>query len=1118
MTSVAQIVRGIIDDLSDGVSDLVLIVVIMAEQNAPVPEPLPNASSIVNQTANTLANIARELAKTDYVDFAEIVKEINEASAEVEVGTQTMEKAMSALQSNGDRKTGWNGLVDACRVMSGNTIKLLQIVYGADLKRLQLTADDVLNSIDGVVKPSNLRDKGNQQKFVDDMGTVVTGAVRLAELIDKKADDCDDGFGRDKLRNIAKELMDLVREVTQAGNEALANPDANSGLFEQKLKELQDKIRRAKRAVYDAETTPPSVAKLQGLGPLIKAIKSVEDLNKDGRKGPGYERAKKAVVDDLSPIIRQLKIGPKKDRIDGDRVEQSLADLLKNLRKSGPGVDKDVEDSTKWLLDALNNLRKKQEGGSASKDDLDEFNNALGNLKKLLTGMVNRPQDKEQMASDQFKDSLGLIKRAAKDGDTDKVPQHLRNGVNNAKNFANQLRENAKNDPHNAPRMNQTAENIEMNLPFLVNKSKAALGSGLKDGDDLNDMLAALRRLQRATAMNDPNADRDLNDHWQKILDAIRKAREGLDKGNKQDQEDGLRNLRDALAGLRRCGDRLAENHPNRREIDEPMHNIRNMLDKYGDLIRAAGNGDKSARQDLDKIPPELNIQYQRLDNATKNSALRPIQAVCDAINKVQGSVDAGNQETFTPNAKELFTSVQDLGNHIDTLPTPTKNKLREHNEKLTPLMKTYIQTARESMKNPEDSNLVEAANNAAERLRVPLYEMKKIIDQDGKDRDVEAAGAEVKRCLAELKDALASGDKDRIREALENLRNAMDRYNNMANDHTEKVEDPHKKRALGDALKDVRNSNMDIRALNDPNDKNRMKEVADSTNDAIENFLTTVRNDNADDIIRGAAIANNLVASLANQNLDELDLSDLLGTADSLSALLRGLMGDPNMTQETARKLGTNANDVSATARAARELDEVLARIDRREKRFAPEASIKPVELPPVDLTIVSAPDSAFKKFDLKSVTKIEDIISGIAYEIHEKAKALSGEADSVAMALARLGDAAREGNKTELLKASKEAALHLAALCKKFQELANSIPGNTPQERRIKDQLLRSAQGLRDMATQLKILCAVKAASIEDNKDNDGALTTIVRNLGTMMLSGLDAMAISKISLAKK
>lgn len=45
-------------------------------------------------------------------------------------------------------------------------------------------------------------------------------------------------------------------------------------------------------------------------------------------------------------------------------------------------------------------------------------------------------------------------------------------------------------------------------------------------------------------------------------------------------------------------------------------------------------------------------------------------------------------------------------------------------------------------------------------------------------------------------------GDKDRIREALENLRNAMDRYNNLAGDRTEKTEDPHKKRALENALK----------------------------------------------------------------------------------------------------------------------------------------------------------------------------------------------------------------------------------------------------------------------------------------------------------------------------
>jgi hypothetical protein len=87
-----------------------------------------------------------------------------------------------------------------------------------------------LNSINGVVKPSNLRDKNAQQKFVDDMGAVVTGAVKLAELLDKKADDCELKGARDGLKRLAKELMDLVKEVTDAGNEALSNPDGNSPL------------------------------------------------------------------------------------------------------------------------------------------------------------------------------------------------------------------------------------------------------------------------------------------------------------------------------------------------------------------------------------------------------------------------------------------------------------------------------------------------------------------------------------------------------------------------------------------------------------------------------------------------------------------------------------------------------------------------------------------------------------------------------------------------------------------------------------------------------------------------------------------------------------------------
>jgi hypothetical protein len=136
------------------------------------------------------------------------------------------------------------------------------------------------------------------------------------------------------------------------------------------------------------------------------------------------------VSDTLGPILRPLKLGTRKDRTDGDRIERSLQDLLAGLRRAGGPVEREVDDATKYLLDALNNLRKRQEaGGSPSKDDLEEFQKALGNLKKLLTGIVPKKEDKEQLASEQFKDSLNLIKKAAKDGDTDKVPLHLRNAV-----------------------------------------------------------------------------------------------------------------------------------------------------------------------------------------------------------------------------------------------------------------------------------------------------------------------------------------------------------------------------------------------------------------------------------------------------------------------------------------------------------------------------------------------------------------------------------------------------------------------------------------------------------------------------------------------------------------
>jgi len=64
------------------------------------------------------------------------------------------------------------------------------------------------------------------------------------------------------------------------------------------------------------------------------------------------------------------------------------------------------------LVDALENLKKKAgSGGRPSDEDLAEFQKALGDLKKMGNFGANKPEDKEQMAYEQLKDSLGYLKK-----------------------------------------------------------------------------------------------------------------------------------------------------------------------------------------------------------------------------------------------------------------------------------------------------------------------------------------------------------------------------------------------------------------------------------------------------------------------------------------------------------------------------------------------------------------------------------------------------------------------------------------------------------------------------------------------------------------------------------
>lgn len=56
-------------------------------------------------------------------------------SLEVRASSAALLQAVNFLKTNSDKNRGWAGLLDACRTISGDTVYILQLVYGAELQK-----------------------------------------------------------------------------------------------------------------------------------------------------------------------------------------------------------------------------------------------------------------------------------------------------------------------------------------------------------------------------------------------------------------------------------------------------------------------------------------------------------------------------------------------------------------------------------------------------------------------------------------------------------------------------------------------------------------------------------------------------------------------------------------------------------------------------------------------------------------------------------------------------------------------------------------------------------------------------------------------------------------------
>jgi len=322
----------------------------------------------------------------------------------------------------------------------------------------------------------------------------------------------------------------------------------------------------------------------------------------------------------------------------------------------------------------------------------------------------------------------------------------------------------------------------------------------------------------------------------------------------------------------------------------------------------------------------------------------------------------------------------------------------------------------------------------------------------------------------------------------------------------SENVQDPKKKKLLAVEAQELRELAGDVRRL-DPSKAQEVRHILDQIPARIDDFNETLRNTEADDLRKAAAKVNNFLATLGGIDENDMDLGDLLSTASILRDLMRGLIGD---TTTVARQIGSNDKDLSAAAKAALELDQLINRLESGER---PIRKQNPSSAGGSGAGYSNrSNEDLFENISMKNAKTFDQVLAAVAKEMHEAAQGMSEEADNLAIELAKLAKAARGGSKQEMLVAAKAAAAYINAFSKQIETLASKIPGRNFAERKEQDNLLRYRLTLSNYATQLKILSSVKAASIEESRDTDATLKTLTMNLGDVIGASLRSMVTTR------
>ncbi|KAL6061862.1 Ras GTPase [Balamuthia mandrillaris] len=319
VTSVSAIVSQITATLSESVSELTLLVVQKKEENAEVSPELPTAVQAVCRAADTLVQVADQLADAEYVEYTAIFNEMKEATAQVSSASSRLFASVQTLNSSNssNRQDGWQSLSDSCGLIAKKTIRLLEIVYGAEIKRTLTVAANAVRAL------RDLSDRmeeveADPQAFADAAGEaagqVNQVAAYLEEVYQSVATSPEE---RQRLQALADKLKDQSQAIIDDANKVLEDPSSSSAFADmartiESTKTLIDEATRPlqKELNPDSKATAAIVDQLeQQLSALPVLAQNVASSNAKENDSEGKRTRKEwqNELDRIDDLLRELE-------------------------------------------------------------------------------------------------------------------------------------------------------------------------------------------------------------------------------------------------------------------------------------------------------------------------------------------------------------------------------------------------------------------------------------------------------------------------------------------------------------------------------------------------------------------------------------------------------------------------------------------------------------------------------------------------------------------------------------------------------------------------------------------------------------------------------------------